>query len=203
MKMPIFTIFVLFILALTARLHLSKRKEGRDIKEFWDRENKANATRMKDISNLDYISIPFDTLPLHREIEDEVIQTNISVLDDLKEKKILNLTGYTNTDLKLEYGAPNITRLTEYDLNYTNLVRAISKLGQKYIQLDLKEDAIIILNYGIEINTDIRLNYELLANIYNEDNNFEKIAYLRAKAEELNSLSKEPILRYLDKIMPV
>lgn len=202
MKMPIFTIFVLFILALTARLHYSKRKEGSNIKAFWDLEAKANSTRMKDISNLDYIKIPND-LPLHHEIEDIHLQENIRIIDELKDKRIFNLTGMTNTEVKLEYGAPNITRLSEYDLNYTNLVRAISKIGEKYIELDMKKDAITILDYGICINTDVRLNYELLASLYSEEQRYDKIQELKNKASELNSLSKEPILRSLDKLLPV
>lgn len=203
MKMPIFTIFVLFILALTARLHFSKKEEGKTIKDFWDRESRANATRMKDISNLNYIQVPLEQLPLHREIEDERLQSYINEIEELSHKKILNLTGMTNTDLKLEYGAPNITRLTEYDLNFTNLVRAIAKLGEKYLEYGVKEDATIILDYGIQIQSDVRLNYELLAKIYEENCRYDKIEELRVQAMKLNSLSKDPILRSLDKIMPV
>ena len=202
MKMPIFTTFVLFIVVLTARLHFLTKKEGDSIKDFWKKEALANSTKMKDISNLDYVVVP-DDLPLHSEINDERLQENIRIIEELKDKKILNLTGMTNTEIKLEYGAPNLTRLTEYDLNYTSLVRSIAKIGEIYLSLDMKEDAITILNYGISINTDVRLNYELLASIYATDQRYDKINELKSKAETLNSLSKDPILRSLDRLFPV
>lgn len=203
MKMPFLTIFILFIFALTARLHFSKKKEGDNIKEFWERESLANATRMKDISHLDYITIPYDKLPIHQEIDDDILNENLRILLELKDSKILNLTGFTNTDLKLEYGAPNITKLTEYDLNYTNLVRSISRIGERYLAHNLNEDAITILEYGISINTDVKLNYDLLAKIYSKDNRYDKIENLRQIATNLNSLSKEPILRMLDNSLPI
>ena len=44
-----------------------------------------------------------------------------SLLTSLSTQPVVNLTGFTNTDLKLEYGTANITCLTEYDQNYTLL----------------------------------------------------------------------------------
>ena len=37
----------------------------------------------------------------------------LSELQDLSDAKIVNLTGYTNTDLKLKYGTANITILSD------------------------------------------------------------------------------------------
>ena len=184
-------------------------------------------------------------IPEHPELEDERVNEYITELKGLKGKRILNCTGQTNTDLKLEYGAANITKLTEYDGNYTILVRTIARLAEKYLihsarfledvstaetpkdgqeqaftpktaglQSDqeqffkeqsstLKADAQKLLEYGISIGTDVRLNYELLGQLYAENNDFAKIEGLKATAETLNSLSKEPILRMLDRLMPV
>ena len=234
MKLPFLTIFLVFVIVLTVRLQMSKRSEKDVNKEFWERELRANSVRRKDIENLPYI--PFDPamIPEHPEIEDERVNEYITELKGLKGKRILNCTGQTNTDLKLEYGAANITKLTEYDGNYTILVRTIARLAEKYlihsarfledvsIQDDsetaqehndrqisqqmsdtLKADAQKLLEYGISIGTDVRLNYELLGQLYAENNDFAKIEGLKATAETLNSLSKEPILRMLDRLMPV
>lgn len=203
MKMPFLTIFLLFIFALTIRIHYSKKREGDRMKEFWERESLANATRMKDISQLNYILIPYEKLPIHTDIDDGILQENLRILMELKDSKILNLTGYSNTDLKLEYGAPNITRLTEYDLNYTNLVRSLSKIGECYLSHNLREDALTILEYGISIDTDVKLNYELLVKIYSEEKRYDKIDSLKETASNLNSLSKAPILRLIDNSLPV
>lgn len=234
MKLPFLTIFLVFVIVLTIRLQMSKRSEKDVNKEFWERELRANSVRRKDIENLPYI--PFDPamIPEHPELEDERVNEYIAELKGLAGKRILNCTGQTNTDLKLEYGAANITKLTEYDGNYTILVRTIARLAEKYlihsarfledvsIQDDgetaqenndrqisqqmsdtLKANAQKLLEYGISIGTDVRLNYELLGQLYAENNDFAKIEGLKATAETLNSLSKEPILRMLDRLMPV
>ena len=52
------------------------------------------------------------------------------ILRSLSTQKIVNLTGYTNTDLKLSYGTANITCLTEYDQNYTLLVSTLQKWAE-------------------------------------------------------------------------
>ena len=234
MKLPFLTIFLVFVIVLTIRLQMSKRSEKDVNKEFWERELRANSVRKKDIENLPYI--PFDPaiIPEHPELDDERVNEYITELKGLKGKRILNCTGQTNTDLKLEYGAANITKLTEYDGNYTILVRTIARLAEKYLihsarfledvstqddsetaqenndrqisqQMSdtLKADAQKLLEYGISIGTDVRLNYELLGQLYAENNDFAKIEGLKATAETLNSLSKEPILRMLDRLMPV
>ena len=51
----------------------------------------------KDISGLDYIRIP-DTLTCP-DTQDERILKEWHTIEALKEKKILNLSGFTNTDL--------------------------------------------------------------------------------------------------------
>ncbi len=230
MKLPFLTIFLVFVIILTIRLQMSKRSEKDVNKEFWDRELKANSVRRKDIDNLPYI--PFDPaiIPEHPELNDERVDEYVTELKGLYGKRILNCTGRTNTDLKLEYGAANITKLTEYDGNYTILVRTIARLAEKYLihsarfledvstqeegtdsagQIShqqasvLKADAVKLLEYGISIGTDVRLNYELLGQIYADNNDFAKIEGLKTTAENLKSLSKEPILRMLDRLMPV
>ena len=208
MKLPFLTIFLVFVIVLTVRLQMSKRSEKDVNKEFWERELRANSVRRKDIENLPYI--PFDPamIPEHPELEDERVNEYIAELKGLAGKRILNCTGQTNTDLKLEYGAANITKLTEYDGNYTILVRTIARLAEKYLihsarfledvstheseenhqeqisvqqSATLKTDAVKLLEYGVSIGSDVRLNYELLGKIYAENNDFAKIGSFSRK----------------------
>ena len=83
--------------------------------QFWDRERKANSTRRKPLTDLDFISIPYDSLPFTGEVGNPVIMESEAFLLGLKDAKIVNLNGISNTDLKLRYGVANLTDLTEYD----------------------------------------------------------------------------------------
>lgn len=227
-RLPFLTTFLIFILILTFQLHKNDADERHRNEEFWERERKANFTRKRDIENLPYVHFNAASIPAHRELQDERINEYLSELNELSGSRILNCTGKSNTDLKLEYGAANITKLTEYDGNYTILVRNLARLAEKYLlhaaallpdvssdsgsEMDtetlkqyntLRSDAKELLEYGISINTDVRLNYELLASLYLEDGNFAAIENLREKANALNSLSRQPILRSLDRLTGV
>ena len=117
----------------------------------------------------------------------------------LKDKKILNLTGISNTELKLSYGAANLTELTEYDDNFTTLIKAIASLGHALIDNNDSADALSFLEYGISIGSDISSNYIDLAIIYAATDRFDDIRKLKEKAGMLKSLSNTTKLVYVVK----
>lgn len=230
MKLPFLTSLLVFIGILTFQLKRSAKIERTQEEEFWEKERRANFTRKKDINNLPYIPFDISLIPVHEELDDERISEYIAELSSLSGQKILNCTGISNTDLKLKYGAPNITKLTEYDGNYTILVRDIARLSEKYLiyasraledvssttnQINpsdskplseaaanqLRQDALTLLEYGISIGTDVRLNYELLGDLYKAEDKLDQILNLIEKASKLNSLSKKPIIRYLENLL--
>ena len=96
---------------------------------FLAREKEANLAPVKSLKDLDYISIPLETLPFgaltgHKEI-DHMEYTIRNLAKDTR--KIVNLTGITNTDLKLMYGAANIVKLMEYDASYITLIKTLQE----------------------------------------------------------------------------
>lgn len=56
------------------------------------------------------------------------------------------------------------------------------------------------MEFGIATHTDIGKNYTLLAGYYMEYGKPEKIDFLIAQAEQLSSLSKDPIIARLKAI---
>lgn len=167
-------------------------------RRFWEREEKSNFVRKKDISNLDYISIPVDRLPLN-ETDEELCEYQNTILH-LAERKILNLTGMTNTDLKMEYGVANLPLLTEYDDNYTTLVNTIAKWGARFFALNMTSQAITVLEYGITIKTDVSRNYLLLADYYCEMNRPDEVERLIKCAEQIDTLIKPSLIKKLNEI---
>ena len=93
-------------------------------------------------------------------------ELNTGLIEALKEKKILNLSGFTNTDLKLEYGVGNLTELTDYDNNYVTLSRSLARIAELLTEQGLKKEAAAFLEFGIATHTDIGKNYTLLAGYY-------------------------------------
>lgn len=131
MRVPVlFGWVMIFVVVVSYKRHKADRERDKTERDFWDRENTANATRKQDISNLDYVDFTSVTLPFALFSDDLLKQCEEQVLK-LKDEKILNLTGISNTDLKLAYGAANLPLLTQYDQNFTLLVRTLNTWGHR------------------------------------------------------------------------
>ena len=156
------------IILIAVVAHATKRQqriaENRE-KEFWARERKANSVRKKPLDDLDYVKIHLDKLPVDALPDNERAEEYRSLLTSLSTQPIVNLTGFTNTDLKLEYGTANITPLSQYDQNYTVLVRTLQQWADLLLDSGLTDDAETVLAYAVSIGTDVSHTYYALAKI--------------------------------------
>ena len=190
--------FIILIVLLQLCLKKNSKKTEKNNDDFWRKEYDPNSVRKKDISGLDYITIP-DTLTIP-DTQNPRILKEWNTLCNLKDKKILNLTGYTNTDLKLQYGAANLTQLTVCDNNFTALAKAVARIGEQLMKDGFTDEALSFLEYGITIRTDVSTNYTVLAEYYRNEGMPEKIDTLISRAEQLKSLMKDSILSKLKEI---
>lgn len=198
MNLIFFSSLVLFgCLLFSFCLHRTQRKEEDADREFWDREYRANFTRKKPLDDLNYITIPEHLLSMKPDLMTDELAECLSELQDLSDAKIVNLTGYTNTDLKLKYGTANITILSDCDFHYTNLVKLLQKLAE--LLHDSLEDALAIevLEFAVSTGTDISKSYYLLAQLYKETGTPEKISSLIEQAQTLHSIMKDAIVENL------
>lgn len=198
MKFPFFASFIVFCLWLGYEIHKHRNLEEKTLNSFWEKEYAANNTRRKSLDNLNYITIPLDTFPMSLSPEDEDLQEYRETLTELAKEPIVNLTGISNTDLKLEYGAPNINLLTAYDQRYTTLARTLQGFGKTLYDKGYKDEAQTVLEFAVSTHTDISSTYKLLTSIYKEKNQPQKIKELLPVAETLNSGLKNSILKMLE-----
>ena len=92
MLLPFLAVFIIVTIYITIRRSASTRSEQKLWDDFRQREQEANWTRKQDISNLAYIKLPLDTLPLGR-FQDETLASYESALRDLATQPICNLNG--------------------------------------------------------------------------------------------------------------
>ena len=131
------------------------------------------------------------------ECDDEELTDYENDLNALASRKILTLSHQSNTDLHLAYGPANLPALSEYDQNYTTLLRNLVAYADCLIKNGFKAEAVPVLEFGISIDSDIRANYTLLAELYKEQGNASKIQELIAKAASLDSMMRSAILEQL------
>lgn len=198
MKFPFFASFIVFCAWLGYEIHKHRNLEKKSIDAFWEKEQKANSTRRKSLDSLDYITIPSDILTIPLQTDDPIINECLETLTELSKEPIVNLTGISNTDLKLRYGAPNINLLTTYDQRYTTLARTLQNFGKALYDNGYAKDAKTVLEFAISTHTDVSSTYKLLTTIYKEQGTPEKILSLIPIAESLNSSLKNSIIKMLE-----
>lgn len=192
------SLLLIFVLWLNYEIKKTTRLSNKGKKEFWDKETLANQKRAEDISGLDFIKVPFDKLP-KQDVSDASSNSYRNIIFSLSDKKILNLSDLTNTELKLKYGLSNLTALSEYDSNYTKLVSILQKWGERLFDQGYLWEAISVLEVAVDCKSDVRKTYELLADIYSKQGTPDKIDTLLDKISPINVRGKEDLLLKLEK----
>lgn len=175
------TIFTLCLVLIWVGVFYVKRQdinrqEQQEAKSFWEREKEANSTRKQDISKLPYIELDLSKLPMGTAkshsgslTESQVYELKRyeSIIEKLTSQKIVNLSQYSNTDLKLKYGAPNLPVLIQYDQNYLILIQTLSRWGNLLSECSMPDEAIQVLEYGVSCGMDMKQPLRLLENLLN------------------------------------
>lgn len=188
---------LILICVVTVSIKKDKNIQENAEQNFWTKEYKSNFVRKKSLEDLNYISIPEEILMLQPAQPTSQILSYLQDLKDISALKIVNLTGISNTDLKLTYGTANITPLSEYDAHYTQMVTTLHKLAEKLADSGDKENAILILEYAISTGSDVSKSYYLLSELYTQAGTPEKIHSLIQQAEGIKSIMKNTILQHL------
>jgi hypothetical protein len=198
--MQIFIIFIIFTAWFAFARKRSAYLQSKKAENFWEKESIANNTRKTSLDCLEYITIPLNLFDSAEISNDNILKECGNTLKGLSDKKIVNLTGISNTDLKLEYGSSNLPLLTDYDQNFTLLVQTLNKMGKRLYELGNTYSAILVLEFSVACGSDISATYKLLANLYVETGQSDKIKDLIQSARSLNSLMKNSIIKALEAI---
>lgn len=203
MNLVIFASLIVFIIWLAYELKKTEDKSISAERKFWEREAAANGVRKKNLDHLPYIHFPFDRLPSEESFLSAGIPVpeSLSILKSLEGKPMVNFSGLSNTDLKLQYGTANITVLSSYDETFEIFSRNIYELAETLEQAGRTQEALFLLEETLAYGTDISGHYKLLAGIYLSRKEKEKVIALKQRASCLNSLTKNTILSYLDEII--
>lgn len=199
--MPVILIcFIVFILWFRVKSKQADKLSNNPKEEFLKREHEANFTRKKDISGLDYIIVSEDALPfLETDDEEEArLQNNVK---DIMSRKMLNLSGMTNTDIKLEYGHANLDILSEYDQNFSMFLTSLDRWSSYLYEKGDTKRSMQILEYAVASGSDITSTFTTLAKIYLDNNEPEKVQSLIDTAESSDFFMKDTIISKLVRLI--
>lgn len=200
MLFPFLTIFMIIIIFLAIR-YRSNEKHLQEIQDdFWSQEATANATPPANLNNLNYITIPLDTFPLNFSHEENILSMEAQ-LRELSTKPMLNLTGKTNTELKLTYGVSNLEKMIEIGENFDTLTILLKDYAKALLDHKMIAEAITVLEFGAGIGTDISQHYIMLGECYKSLDKTDKIAHLMEKISRSNLLLGPSIIRQLNALL--
>ena len=178
--------FVIFVLWMFYEQRKSQNKDKEASDAFWERERMANQTRKKDISHLPILHVEESELPLIT-TENESVLYYIDHIRKIIKSPMLDLSEYSNTDLKLAYGVGNFKVL----LALTNLARACTEAG---LYSEAEQTFLLAFHYGSQKMTD----YTSLADVYLHLEEPEKISALIRNVEDGPLPHKEALIQALE-----
>lgn len=202
-QIPIITIaLVSFFLFVAFRIRHLSAKEAKQKDDYWERERRADLTPARDLSAIDYITIPMEKFPLSffDENPDEEADMIIDELTELSKTRLLNLNGMSNTDLKLEYGRRNLDEMQEIADRFSRVEVLLCDLAKCFMQKEKYAEAAQILEYGVSIGSDVSSDYTLLGECYKQLKEPEKIDELCRQVESMSFLMKGTVLRDLSQL---
>ena len=197
MGFPILPFFLIFLIWLAIRIKTLDAKQEQQEKEFWAKEKAAQITPAKDISNLRYITIPIEKFPLNFSNDEKVIEIETQ-LKELSTHKLLNLSGVSNTDLKLTYGTSNFETMSQIGEDFDKACILLNSYAKALVDAGMENDAVNVLEFAIGIGTDISESYIMLSDCYKKRSQIEKLSFLRERILNSNLLLKNSILNKID-----
>ncbi len=197
---PFLTAFLIFVLLLAARFAYLRGKREKDAEEFWAREEEANHVPDTDLSELPYIAVPIEEFPIGRYDDDEILSIEETLIS-ISKRRIINITGMTNTEVKLKYGTGNLEVLEEMEEAYNELTVIITDYAKCLMEHDDYEAASLVLEYGVEIDSDVSANYELLGDCYKALGRESEIEDLKQQVMARHMILESKILFYLDGLL--
>lgn len=197
MGFPILPFFLLFLIWLTFRIKSLDAKQEKQQADFWSKERQANATPAKDISNLRYITIPINKFPLNFSDDEKVIEIE-NELKELASHKLLNLSGMSNSDLKITYGLPNFETMSKIGEDFDRSCVLLNSYAKALVESNMTKDAQTVLEFAIGVGSDLSESYIMLADIYKKSSQSEKLNFLREQISNSNMLLKNHILNKID-----
>lgn len=201
MKLLTLTSIVLMGLVINNAIRRSNARSKKAMDEFWERERSSFKAPSRSVSDLEYITFP-DDLPLNISTDDPQIKEYQETLVNITKNKVLDLSGISNTDIRMAYGSKNMEELSRADQRYTTLCRSLNSLSKAYMRTGHSAEALTLLRFAISCGSDIKESWMLLGQYHMDRDEREEMDKLIEKAAGLpeDSHTKKDILKELKEL---
>lgn len=194
---PLFLVtFIVFIIWFRVKMKRNKSTISEENVTFWERERQSNFVRKKDISHLELLTVDLSQLPFidNPDEREEELTTTVRKYADTR---MMNLSGFSNTDLKEQYGTGNLDELTQWDQNFMYFIRSLNQWGVYLCKIKDYARSKVVMEYSVSIGSDISTVYTTLGEIYAREDNLAGIDGLIEQVAASDFLLKDAIIKKL------
>jgi len=173
-------------------------KNKKEFQQFLDEEHEANFARAHKIPDEmfyhpDTGSLP-DTDYGDGEEFKKLNQAKQKVISGSSSKMLRLNPPMKNIEIKQNFGAANLERITNYETSYDQYIRSLSNFAEELMKLGFFEDAKKILMICMEMDSLIFLPYSLLCDIYAKEKNAKAILELKDKVDSTEIIFNNKLL---------
>ena len=200
MAFPCLAVFITFCLILFFRYRYLDEKRLSQEQDFFDRERQASTTIGK-ISESDYEVIPLSKFPFNL-CEDPSMLEMENEIQALSKEKLLDLTGISNTDVKLKYGVNHFDEAVAAGEKYDELLGLLVKYAIGLDDHGFSSESSVMLEYLIDQDCDIKAAWIALGKFYATNSSFDKLTDLYNKVDSSKLTIKNATKEQLAAMIP-
>lgn len=206
MEFPIiFILFLMLLLIFQLSLKKSNLSRKRSSQKFWSNEEKSWFARKSQVELDLFIHPNTENLPrLSRQDYESLGKEAMFRIQEegyaIALEPMVDLTNMLNSDIRLQYGPANFELINTYENNYTRYIKVLYILGKFFYEKDRDQDALLFLEEGVHVRTEISDHIILLATLYCKLHDKNKFLELYDRAQKSQSLTKNKIIQELKKL---
>lgn len=172
--MNVVLIILLFIAIAVVAIQSgrARRKAAKLNEQFLQEEDEANSVRKQPLDEELFYYADLSILPPLPDGDPFKVERAS------KRKMVRFLEPVTNLQLKKRYGRVQLELLAQYEENYSEYLRSLTKWAEDLIKKDDKNNALRILEHAIALGSEFRKTYKYAADIYAEKRNTENLEAL-------------------------
>ena len=185
-------IFTIFVIALYRwRVYRANKGFTANFSDYVNAEQEANFARKKEIPEYMFFVPDIAALPLDLNVEissedseegidaEEEVEIEVgleldynadwhsrrrdAIIAQSGKKMIKTLSDMSNRELKIAFGATNLSVITEYEENYWEYIRLLNDYASALIKAEKYEEAKTTVSECIKAGSDVSTTYKLMA----------------------------------------
>ncbi|MCQ2911029.1 MAG: hypothetical protein MJ244_02475 [Clostridia bacterium] len=173
-------------------------KDKKKIKEFLREENKTYIKSKDELNKIHFVEINFNDIKFKP--KSVKAKEDVKALLSYQNLKLANFKDVSNSELKKTFGSNNFKEVLEYQNNYDDMFKQLRITTESLIKDNDDKSAISLLNYSINMGSDVTKDYTMLADLYAKNKMRMEMFELIDNVRTNKNLSQQKIMNHIKEL---